>query len=137
MSDTNIGIHNLPTACPKCGRVSDSIKCYSVPNYLVFLGVYAAYEFKKEVCCPACMRKRILIKYFTYNIIIGNFLWLMLGLPMGIWKLCSSFTKGHSKSVRAVIADNLAASQREYQQARQQEYRQTTPQSYPQWGSEG
>lgn len=71
------------------------------------------------------MRKKILIKYFTYNIIIGNFLWLMLGLPMGIWKLCSSFTKGHSKSVREIIADRLAASP-------QPEY----PQSYPRWDSQ-
>ena len=97
----------VPVQCPKCGRMSDSIKCYSVPNYLVFIGVYAAYEFKKEVCCPHCMRKRLLIKYFTYNILIGNVLWLLLGLPMGIWRLCSSFTKGHSWTVKQILAENL------------------------------
>lgn len=110
MSNPSINIDNMPVACPKCGRVYDSIKCYSVPNYILFLGVYAAYEFKKEVCCPHCMRKQILIKYFTYNIIIGNFLWFLMGLPTGIWKLISSYTKGHSDTVKQILAENISDS---------------------------
>ena len=106
-------LDNVPVACPKCGRVSDSIKCYSVPNYILFLGIYAAYEFKKEVCCPHCMRKQIFIKYFTYNIVIGNFLWLLMGLPTGLWKLCSSFTKGHSETVKKILAENITESRQQ------------------------
>lgn len=103
-------IEHVPVPCPKCGKVSDSIKCYSLPDYLLFIGIYAAYSFKKEVCCPHCMRKQILIKYFTYNIVIGNFLWLLIGLPLGIWKFCSSFTAGHSASVKKILAEQFAGS---------------------------
>lgn len=106
MSNNEINIGNIPVACPECGRTSDSLKCYSLPNYMVFLGVYLGYSFQKKVCCPHCMRKNILIKYFTYNIIIGNLFWLAIGLPMGIWKLCSSYTKGHSQTVRDILAEN-------------------------------
>ena len=108
MSNYEVGLDSVPIQCPHCGKMSDSVKCYSLPNYLLFLGVFAAYSFNKEVCCPECMRKKILVKYFTYNIIIGNFLWVLLGLPMGLWKLCSSYTKGHSKTVQDILADNFA-----------------------------
>lgn len=110
MRNNQVGIDNMSVACPKCGRVSDSIKCFSVPNYLLFIGIYAAYEFKKEICCPQCMRKQIFIKYFTYNIIIGNFLWLLMGLPTGIWKLCSSYSKGHSDTVKKILIENISES---------------------------
>lgn len=108
MSNYEAGLDNVPIQCPHCGKMSDSVKCYSLPNYLLFVGVFVAYSFKKEICCPECMRKKILVKYFTYNIIIGNFLWLLLGLPMGLWKLCSSYTKGHSKTVQDILADHVA-----------------------------
>lgn len=108
MNNEQYAIDNMSAPCPKCGRQSKSLKCYSLPNYILFLGFYGGYEFKKEVCCPKCMRKRILIKYFTYNIIIGNIIWLIIGLPLGIWKLCSSYTKEHSESVKKAIAEHLS-----------------------------
>ena len=103
----NYKLNNVPLECPKCGRKTDSLKCYSYPHLLLFLGVYISYEFRREVCCPHCMRKVIGIRYFTYNIITGNFFWLLLGLPMGIWKLCSSYTKGHSTSVKEILLQNI------------------------------
>lgn len=111
MRNNQVGIDNMPVACPKCGRVSDSIKFYSLPNYILFIGFYAAYQYKNEMCCPHCMRKQIFIKYFTYNIIIGNFLWLIMGLPAGIWHLCSSYSKGHSDTVKKILAESISESQ--------------------------
>lgn len=100
-------LENVPVTCPKCGRVSDSVKCYSLPNYILFIFIYFAYEFKKEILCPHCMRKEILLRYFTYNIVIGNVAWLLIGLPMGIWKFCQSFTKGHSATVQKLLAEDM------------------------------
>lgn len=72
------------------------------------------------------MRKKILIKYFTYNIIIGNFVWLILGLPMGIIKLINSYTKGHSDSVRKILAEHFVEAE---EQAHQQYAQQYEPQA--------
>ena len=110
----NYSLENQPVECPKCGRTSHAIKCYSLPNYILFIGIFLAWSFKKEICCPECMRKQILIKYFTYNIIIGNIVWLFLGLPMGIWKLISSYTDGHSATVQDILAEQ------EYENSRRQ-----------------
>lgn len=121
-----INISNVPVECPECGRMTDSLKCYSVPDYILFIGIYVAWSFSKKVCCPHCMRKQILIKYFTYNIIIGNFVWLLVGLPMGICKMINSYTKGHSDSVKKILAQHIAEAEA---QARQQYAQQYEPQN--------
>lgn len=113
MNTISDSLDNVPVACPKCGRVSDSIKCYSLPNFIIFLGFYAAYSSKKEICCPHCMRKQIFIKYFTYNIVIGNCMWLIMGFPAGILKLCSSYTKGHSDTVKKILAESISESSKQ------------------------
>lgn len=108
MNNDEVTLANVPIECPCCGQLSDSVKCYSLPEYLVFIGIYLAYSFKKEICCPRCMRKKILLRYFTYNIPLGNVLWAIVGLPMGLWKLYSSYTKGHSDTVQKILAEHIA-----------------------------
>lgn len=85
--------------CPECGQVSDSIKAYKLPNYFLFLFVYARWQEIRYICCPHCMRKHILMKCFTYNILAANFAWPILVLPWAIVLLVCSYTKGHSKVV--------------------------------------
>lgn len=68
--------------CTELGCPSDSIKCYTLPDYLIFIGVYA-----------------ILMKGFTYNILVANVLWPILILPWSLIQLCRSYTKGHSRKV--------------------------------------
>ena len=89
--------------CPECGCPSDSIKCYTLPDYLIFIGVYAMWREITYVCCPHCMRKHILIKGFTYTILAANGLWPFLILPWSLIQLCRSYTKGHSRKVLKMI----------------------------------
>ena len=85
--------------CPKCGRPSDSIKVYTLPGVWVFLICFFRWATQGRVCCPECMRKQILIHGFTYNIITGNFLWLLIILPWSIINLIRTYSKGHSREV--------------------------------------
>ena len=98
--NTNIPPSDGLIACPECGIPSDSIKCFTLPHYAVFLGVYAQWQTKQYVCCPKCMRKHIAYKCFTYNIIAANLLWPVFILPCGITQLIRSSQKGHTKTVR-------------------------------------
>lgn len=85
--------------CPECGRFSDSIKRYKMIHFCLFILIGASTSSVQYTCCPNCMRKHILIKGFTYNIISANLLWFFLILPWSIILLICSYTKGHSKSV--------------------------------------
>mgnify|MGYP003309843602 CR=1 len=92
--------------CPECGRVSDSIKRYEMPHYFLCLYVFATWKNIEFTCCPHCMRKHILIKCFTYNILAANIVWPFYILPWGIILLIRSLTKGHSKEVQQIIENN-------------------------------
>ena len=75
---------------------------------MLFLYVYAATQNITFTCCPHCMRKHILVKCFTYNILAANITWPFVILPWGIIQLIKSFTKGHSKEVQKIIDDHIA-----------------------------
>ena len=93
--------------CPECGELSNSIKNYKLPNYIVFLLLGATGQTISYICCPHCMRKHILIKCFTYNILLANVLWPFLIVPWGIVQLIRSYTKGHSDSVMQIIQSEI------------------------------
>lgn len=87
--------------CPHCGQLSDSIKRYPVFTTLWFLFIWAQYGETTYTCCPHCMRKFILSEgIFTWRIISGNFLWLIISLPLSLIELLFSYTRGHSRSVK-------------------------------------
>ncbi len=90
--------------CPKCGEETDSLKRYVLPEMILFLFVYYSYQHSTYTCCPHCMRKQILKKGFTYNIITANIMWLFVIFPWSVIQLLKSYTKGHSK---ALIKDIL------------------------------
>ena len=92
--------------CPECGNPSDSIKCYRMIDWILFLVIYATWQQATYTCCPKCMRKHILLNGFTYNILTGNLLWIFLVLPWSIVQLIMSYTKGHSKKVHEMISPN-------------------------------
>lgn len=93
----NSGNSLLP--CPECGQLSDSLKCFTLPNYALFVGIYAQWQNVQYICCPSCMRKHIGIKCFTYNILLANLLWPVFILPWGITQLIRSGQKGHTTTV--------------------------------------
>lgn len=86
--------------CPECGKLSDSLKCFILPNYAVFVGIYAQWQNTQYICCPSCMRKHIGIKCFTYNIVLANLMWPTFILPWGITQLIRSCQHGHTKTVK-------------------------------------
>ena len=91
---------NMLIPCPECGRLSDSLKCFILPNYAVFVGIYAQWQSIQYICCPSCMRKHIAIKCFTYNIVLANLMWPIFILPWGITQLIRSCQHGHTKTVK-------------------------------------
>lgn len=86
--------------CPECGRLSDSLKCFTLPNYAVFIGIYAQWQNVQYICCPSCMRKHIGIKCFTYNILLANLLWPVFILPWGVTQMIRTCQHGHTKTVK-------------------------------------
>lgn len=92
-------LEEMPVECPECGKYSDSIKCYRLPDVWVFLFVYLRWATRGEICCPECMRKKILIHGCTYNIVSANFLWPFILLPWSVIQFIRTFSKGHSSEV--------------------------------------
>lgn len=90
--------------CPKCGQISDSIKCCTCPTLMLFLGLLASMDTRKEICCPKCMRKELFDSFFNYNIITGNILWIA-SLPIFMCKYFYTYTKGHSTTVHRILAE--------------------------------
>lgn len=82
--------------CPECGQPTDSLKRYTLPHLWIFLYVYLGWQNIEFTCCPHCMRKHILIKGFTYEILLANVLWPFIILPWCLVQLIRSFIKGHS-----------------------------------------
>lgn len=91
---------NMLIPCPECGRLSDSLKCFILPNYAVFVGIYAQWQSIQYICCPSCMRKHIGIKCFTYNILLANLLWPVFILPWGVTQMIRTCQHGHTKTVK-------------------------------------
>ena len=92
--------HGTLLQCPECGRLSDSLKCFTLPNYAVFIGIYAQWQNVQYICCPSCMRKHIGVKCFTYNIVLANIMWPIFILPWGVTQLIRSSQKGHTTTVK-------------------------------------
>lgn len=98
---------NVLLPCPECGQLSDSLKCFTLPNYALFLGIYAQWQNVQYICCPSCMRKHIGIKCFTYNILLANLLWPVFILPWGVTQMIRSGQKGHTTTVKNMLNNQM------------------------------
>lgn len=95
-----------PIKCPECSCTSDSIKCYRLPNLAIFLLCWAYISHANAIGCPKCIRKKIFLKGFTYNIITGNALWVLIIVPWMICQLIRSYTNGHSNEITETLFNN-------------------------------
>ena len=93
--------------CPECGELSDSIKRFKMFDYLIFIGIAGWWREVTYTCCPKCMKKHILHKCFTYNILTANIMWLIMILPMSIIQLIRNSRPGHSKAVKKIIEEEI------------------------------
>lgn len=88
-----------PVQCPVCGKITDSLKVYTLPSFWLFIGFYLRYSTKGHMACPSCMRKKILLHGFTYNIITANLFWIIAILPWSLINMLRTLSKGHSWKV--------------------------------------
>lgn len=98
----------IPAQCPECGKTTDSLKVYRLPAFWLFLGFYLRYSTKGHIACPSCMRKKILLHGFTYNIITANLVWIITILPWSLINILRTLLRGHSWEVVDHM-DNLTA----------------------------
>ena len=91
--------------CPECGEISESIKQYTLMEDRVFILFYTLWNQGTYTCCPHCMKKHILKSTFSWNIITGNLIWLLVDMPHNLLHLIANNTKGHSKNVLKMIEE--------------------------------
>ncbi|MCE9533122.1 MAG: hypothetical protein K8T89_18645 [Planctomycetes bacterium] len=84
--------------CPACHFSVDTLKEYTVGNFLL-LFVVGALKKQRVIACPSCMRSHAL-QMLAGNLLSANLLWPIIVLPWGTWLLARSFFgKGHSNDV--------------------------------------
>ena len=84
--------------------MSDSIKKYRLPYKWIYLGIVLIHQDVTYTCCPECMRKKILLRGFTYHILTTHVMWPLIILPWSIIQLIRSYQKGHSKEVLELMS---------------------------------
>ena len=89
--------------CPKCGQMTESLKAYRLPTFVLFLFVGASFKHGEVIACPTCMRKE-LGKMALINILPANVLWPLLIAPWYSIAALRSATKGHSSKAREYAA---------------------------------
>ncbi|MBR1963728.1 MAG: hypothetical protein IKA19_03385 [Muribaculaceae bacterium] len=94
-------LETLPVECPVCGRQTDSLKSYTLPD-ITFLFIATQYGSEQHIACAECMRKAIL-QNAAISIVKTNLLWPIFVFPRLSVNLTRTFVKGHSE----VIIDEL------------------------------
>jgi hypothetical protein len=91
--------------CGTCGEATDSIKQYRMVDYLLFLGIFAAWRTVVRIGCPRCIRRDLLGRTLV-NIVLANVLWLPVVLPWHLIQALRSVRRGHSKNALVVAPDD-------------------------------
>lgn len=94
-----VGAIQLP--CPRCLRVTPSLKSYRMPAFVLFLVVAAGAQHATYTCCPSCMRKNIALN-FVLNLLPANVAMILLG-PLYLVHFLRTFTSGHSRAIEEKI----------------------------------
>ena len=90
-------LERTPAQCSECGKESDSIKSYTLPDITFAFFAYR-WGYEHHICCASCMRKKILMSALT-GIIKTNVLWPIVCFPRLSVNLTRTFVKGHSEDV--------------------------------------
>lgn len=90
-------IERTPIQCPECGKYSDSIKSYTLPDFtFLFFGYKWGYNY--HIACASCMREKI-IEVASKGIIKANIMWPIFYLPRLSVNMTRTFVKGHSEGI--------------------------------------
>ncbi len=92
------GAGKFTNVCPCCKQETYSLKRYTYPSYLVFVGVYIAWLIESHVACPKCMRLDVMEKANNW-MLTATILTPLVMFPWGIVLVLYSLVPGHSPSL--------------------------------------
>lgn len=84
--------------CPECGRLATAIKRYTMPRFVLFLGVAWFQQRATYTQCAPCMRWTI-VENAVINVLPANLLWVLILFPWYSILFLLTFTAGHSDGV--------------------------------------
>lgn len=85
--------------CPRCRRLTDSLKYFKLFEFFLFLLVFGAgAQGAYYKACPSCMRKVILKKLTLINIIPANLAWPVIFVIHAVY-FAKTYQRGHSKEI--------------------------------------
>lgn len=90
-------LETFPVECPVCGRETDSIKSYTLPN-ITFLFIASQWGYEHHIACAKCMRK-IILKTAAESLVKANIIWPIFGFPRLSVNFTRTFVKGHSEDI--------------------------------------
>ena len=90
-------LETLPVECPVCGKQSDSLKSYTLPD-ITFLFIAIRWGSEHHIACADCLRKTIL-QNAAISIVKANLFWPILVFPCLSVNLTRTFVKGHSEDI--------------------------------------
>ncbi len=93
----HVHAHAPHVHCPKCGQPSDSVKCYTMMSFLLFILVGAWWRTKRVVACAPCMRTELLTSS-AINLVTANVLSPLVLIWHGVL-FAMSYQEGHSSEV--------------------------------------
>jgi hypothetical protein len=99
----------LPLPCPRCSKVTCSLKYYHILN-VVFLLFAFRIESDRLIACPRCMR-RLLALHSLVWLLIANLLWPVLVLAPNLVHFLMTFRRGHSGNIRDIVWRQLTEAQ--------------------------
>ena len=90
-------LETLPVECPVCGKQTDSLKSYTLPD-ITFLFIAIRWGSEHHIACADCLRKTIL-QNAAISIVKANLFWPILVFPCLSVNLTRTFVKGHSEDI--------------------------------------
>ena len=90
-------LETRPVECPVCGRQTDSLKSYTLPD-ITFLFIATRWGSEHHVACADCMRKALL-QNAAISIVKTNLFWPIFVFPRLSVNLTRTFVKGHSEDI--------------------------------------
>lgn len=94
------GDPNDPLDCPRCGRLTDSLKHYRYPDLFIFLLGGAIWWESDHTACPPCMRA-VIVNRCVRNILPAHLVWPIFLLPWALYLYFATFRRGHGAGVTA------------------------------------
>ncbi|MCP4873800.1 MAG: hypothetical protein GY898_34360 [Proteobacteria bacterium] len=91
--------------CPDCKCLTDSLKTYRLWTSMWFLVLFFQMGMELVTACPSCMRRK-LGRYAIRDLLPGNVIWLLVGLPYSAAAALMSRRRGHSRNIVVLLRED-------------------------------